>query len=200
MPRLRFDRLFALTCLILLLASPVLCSPIQLPMPISRCRTWRLRTHRRKLNSKPTTEKPAGLDPETTLVLLRGAMPAASETTGELAGRNTTVEPSEQSGGLTPALVPDPVPTGKADQPATDPAAAGMQTPTPPAATPNANQPVVESSPTATPAPAASPNPDQPVGEFLQQLWQNRQPHRHPIQSPLRPAQRLQHRKRIRGL
>ena len=165
MPRLRFDRLFALTCLILLLASPraALADPIaDADKPLPNVETANPPA---EADSKPTTEKPAGLDPETTLVLLRGAMPAASETTGESAGRNTTVEPSEQSGGLTPALVPDPVPTGKADQPATDPAAAGMQTPTPPAATPNANQPVVESSPTATPAPAASPNPDQPVGE-----------------------------------
>jgi Scaffold domain/L,D-transpeptidase catalytic domain len=74
---------------------------------------------------------------------------------------------------------------GETDQPVTDPAAAGMPTPTPPATTPNADQPIVESSPAflatpaaaapntvmesppaavATPA-AASPNPDHPVVE-----------------------------------
>ena len=66
-----------------------------------------------------------------------GAAPAASERADELTG-------------------------GETDQPVTDPAAAGMPTPTPtpPATTPNADQPIVESSPAflATPAAAATPN------------------------------------------
>ena len=167
MPGLCFDRLFILTCLILLLVSPraALADPIADPnKPLPNMETGGPPA---EADSKPTTENPAGSDPETTPVPLRGAVPAASEMAGESTGRNTTVEPSEQTGGLTPAPVPNPVPTGKTDQPVTDPAAAGMQTPTPPAATPNANQPVVESSPAvrATPARAATPNSEQPVVE-----------------------------------
>src|SRR5262249_21062921 len=109
--------------------------------------------------SRLTTEKPAGSDPETTPLPLRGAVPAVSESGGESTGRNTTVEPSEQTGALTPALVLDRAPTGKTDQAVTDAAAAGMQTPTPPA-TPNANQPVLNSSPAA-----ATPDSEQPVVE-----------------------------------
>jgi L,D-transpeptidase YcbB len=182
MPGLRFDRLFTLGSLIFLLVSPcaALADPIadaDKPLPNVETGNPPAEAH-----SKPTTEQPAGSDPQTTPVPLRGAVPAASDTAGEPTGRNTTVESREKAGGLTPALVPDPGPTGKIDQPVTDPAAAGMQTPTPPAATPNANQPVVESSSAAatpdserpvvesspaavaTPAAAASPSPNQPVG------------------------------------
>ena len=161
MPGLRFDRLFTLTCLILLLVSPsaALADPIAdadkpLPNMATGNPPW-------EADSKPTTGKPAGFDPETAPVPLRGGMPAASDTAGESTLRNRTVESSEQAGGLTPALVPGPVPTGTTDQSVTDAATAGMQTPTPPAATPN--EPAVQSSAVvATPAPAATPDSEQP--------------------------------------
>src|SRR5207248_3787682 len=183
MPELRFDRLFTLSALIFLLARPraARADPsAEADKPRSNLETGNPPA---EADTKPATEQPAGSDRETTLVPLRGAVPAASDTAGPLTGRNTTVESSERAGGFTPALVPDPVPTGKTDQPVTDPAAAGMQTPTPPAATPNANQPIVGSSSAAAtpdserpivdaspaamapPAAAASPSPDQPGGD-----------------------------------
>ena len=88
-------------------------------------------------------------------------MPAVSDTAGESTARNRTVESTEQADGLKPALVPSPLPTGTIDQSVTDAATAGMQTPTPPAATPN--EPAVQSSAAvATPAPAATPDSEQP--------------------------------------
>src|SRR6516165_10630458 len=123
MPGLRFDRLFTLTCLILLLVSP----SAALADPIADAD--------RPLPNMATGNLPAG----------------------ESTGRNRTVE----ADGLTPALVPGPVPTGTIDQSVTDAATAGMQTPTPPAATPN--EPAVQSSAAvATPAPAATPDSEQP--------------------------------------
>ena len=179
MPRLRFDRLFTLTCLILLLVSPsaMLADPIaDADKPRPNMATGNPPS---EADSKPTTGKPAGFDPETVPVPLRGAMPAASDTAGESTARNRTVESTEQADGLKPALVPSPLPTGTIDQSVTDAATAGMQTPTPPAATPN--EPAVQSSAAvATPAPAATPeqpspaavatpaaaaSPDPPVGE-----------------------------------
>ena len=159
MPGYRLDRLFTWTWLILLLVST--CAAFADPVadadkPLSNVETGGPPPD---AGLRLTTEKPAGSDPETTPLPLRGAVPAVSESGGESIGRNTTVEPSEQTGGLTPALVPDPAPTGKTDQAVTDAAAAGMQTPTPPA-TPNANQPVVNSSPAA-----ATPDSEQPVVE-----------------------------------
>src|SRR6516164_904709 len=161
MPGLRFDRLFTLTCLILLLVSPsaALADPIaDADKPLPNMATGNPPA---EADSKPTTGKPAGFDPETPPVPLRGGMPAASDTAGESTLRNRTVESSGQAGGLTPALVPGPVPTGTTDQSVTDAATAGMQTPTPPAATPN--EPAVQSSAVvATPAPAATHDSEQP--------------------------------------
>src|SRR5215469_11446230 len=160
MPGLRFDRLFTLTCLILLLVSPsaALADPIaDADKPLPNMATGNLPA---EADSK-STGKPAGFDPEAAPVPLRGAMPAASDTAGETTLRNRTVESSQQAGGLTPALVPGPVPTGTTDQSVTDAATAGMQTPTPPAATPN--EPAVQSSAVvATPAPAATAGSEQP--------------------------------------
>jgi L,D-transpeptidase YcbB len=188
MPGFGLDRLFTLTCLILLLVTPrvAFADPIaDADKPLPNVGTGGPLP---EADWKRTTEKPAGSDPETMPIPLRGAVPAASERAGELTGRDMTVEPSDQTGAPTPAPVPGPVPAEKTEQLVADPGAAGMATPTPTpnsdqpvvesspaavptpaaAATPNAEQPVVESSPAAVakPAAAASPSPDQPVGEL----------------------------------
>jgi L,D-transpeptidase YcbB len=166
MPGLRFDRLFALTWLILLLLSPrvALAGAIaDADKPLPNVETGGAPT---EADSKRTTEKPAGSDAETP-VPLRGGVPAASERAGEWTGRDTKLESSDQTGALMPAPLPAAVPTGKTDQLVTGPAAAGILTPTPPSAIPNADQPVEEPSPAvhATPAAAATPNSEQPVVE-----------------------------------
>ena len=166
MPSLRFDRLVTWTCLILLLISSraALADPIaDADKPLPNVETGNPPA---EVHSMPTPEKSAGSDPETTPVPLRGSVPAASETAGDSTERNTTtVEPSEQTGGLMPAPVPGPLPTGTTDRPVTDSAEAAVQTPTPPAATTsNANQPVVESSPPVAATPGAASPKSGPAG------------------------------------
>src|SRR5262249_62423053 len=116
----RFVRLFPLLCLFfpLFTPSPALADPIaDTDKPLPNMATGNPPA---EADSKPTTGKPAGFDPETAPVPLRGAMPAASDTAGETTLRNRTVESSEQAGGLTPALVPRPVPIRTTHQSATD--------------------------------------------------------------------------------
>jgi L,D-transpeptidase YcbB len=161
MSGLRFDRFFASTFLILLLlgSRSALADAIadaDKPPPNVAI------DGPPEAGSMRTTEKPAGSDPETRPIPLRGAVPAASERAGESIGRDTTVESSDQTS--TPH-VPSPVPTEKVDQLVTDPAATGMPTPTPPAVSPNAGQPVTSPAVHATPAAAATPNSEQPVVE-----------------------------------
>jgi hypothetical protein len=108
---------FTLTCLILLLVSPraALADPIaDFDKSLPNVETGNPPP---EANSRPATEQPAGSDPEATPVLLRGVLPAASDTAGGSTGRSTTVESSEQPGDLTPALVPGRVPTGKSYEP-----------------------------------------------------------------------------------
>jgi hypothetical protein len=82
MPGLRFDRLFALPCLLLLTLSPraALAGTVaDADKPLPNVETGGPLP---EADSKRTTEKPAGFDPETRPIPLRGAVPAASERAG----------------------------------------------------------------------------------------------------------------------
>src|SRR5215472_6797408 len=136
--RHRFDGLFTLRCLILFLVSScvALADPIaEADKPLPNVETGGPLP---EADSKRTTEKPSGSDPQTRPIPLRGAVPTASDRAGELTGRDMTVESSDQTGALTPAPVPAPVPAGKTQLLVTDPVAAGMAKPMP---TPNSDQP-----------------------------------------------------------